>query len=289
MTPSSAYLAFDPAPHSPRERLPAGTCDSHFHVFEDVATHPLAEVRSYTPTPAPWAAYRQMAEALGIERSVLVHPSVYGADHASYEAALLAHPQVLRGVCVASVDHTEEELARWHRLGTRGTRCNLLFAGGVLADSLPRLHAMVKPFGWHLQLLIDIDVNGALLKPLAALGWPLVIDHLGHFDPGRAAQSSGWRDLLALVREGRAWVKLSGAYRLSRDRSRFEDLRPLVDALVQANPDQLVWGSDWPHPAISAPMHNDGRLADLLFDWLSPDLRHKVLVDNPTRLYWAAP
>ncbi|QHI96854.1 amidohydrolase family protein [Xylophilus rhododendri] len=286
-TAQRPYLPFDPVVASPRQRLPTGSCDCHFHVFEDPRQFPLGEPRTYTPTLATLDHYRAMARAVGLERAVLVHPSVYGRDHRTFERALAASQDWMRGVAVVFADTAQEDIARWHALGSRGTRCNSLFAGGAEVGALAAVADRVRPFGWHLQMLVDVSATPALLGHVAGFGLPLVVDHFGHLPIERGVQDAGFRNLLALLREGNTWVKLSGPYRLTATRQGFADLQPLVDRLLDANPDRLVWGSDWPHPAITPPpMVNDGALADALFDWLDADARQKVLVDNPTQLYW---
>ena len=133
---------------------------------------------------------------------------------------------------------------------------------------------------------MDVNKDAEAVVQMADLGVPLVIDHYGHVNADQAMKSKGFGNLLALVREGRAWVKLSGAYRISPQRVGFSDVRPLTEALLKANSKQLVWGSDWPHPSIAAPMPNDGHLINALLDCCSPAQLQQVLVDNPTRLYW---
>jgi 2-pyrone-4,6-dicarboxylate lactonase len=283
----SAYLDFDRSPKPREPRFPPGACDCHFHVFEDPERYPLATERSYTPTLATLDDYRRMADAFGLQRGVLVHPSVYGRDHATFEHALAANPGWLRGVAVVYPDTPDETLARWHDLGCRGSRVNALFKGGAALDDLPSLADRVRPLGWHLQLLIDIGAEPDLLGRLATLGLPLVVDHFGHLPASGALQSPGFANLLALVRDGQVWVKLSGHYRISPQRAGFDDVRPLAESLAAAAPGQLVWGSDWPHPAISPPMVNDGVLADTVHEWFDEPLRRRILIDNPSRLYWA--
>ena len=267
--------------------LPPGACDCHFHVFEDPGRYPLAEERSYTPSLATIQDYRAMAGTLGLQRGILVHPSVYGRDHATFEDTLAANRSWLRGVAVVYPDTPDAAIERWHQLGCRGTRVNALFAGGATLDDLPSLAGRIRSFGWHFQLLIDVSADADRLLRLAALGLPLVVDHFGHLPASDALQTRGFANLLSLVREGQAWVKLSGPYRVSPQRQGFDDVRPLAEALAAANPDQLLWGSDWPHPAMAAPMVNDGDLARTLFDWFDESLRRRILVDSPSRLYWA--
>ncbi len=279
------YLPFCPEVSAPRLALPAGAWDCHFHVFEDTVRYPLAEPRSYTPTPAPLAAYRAMAQTLGLQRAVLVHPSVYGADHRSFEDTLAQCGDWMRGVSVVYPQTPDADIERWHALGARGTRCNVLFDGGSAVTDLPNIVDRVRGLGWHLQLLIDVERDPDLLPRLATLGVPLVVDHFGHTPAATALAGRGFANLLSLVREGRAWVKLSGAYRITPQRRHFNDVRPLAEALLRANAAQLVWGSDWPHPSIAAPMPDDGHLVDALLDCCGPAELQQVLVDNPQSLY----
>lgn len=287
MTATTPYLPFVAASHAPAWRLPEGSCDCHFHVFEDTGRYPLAQPRSYTPSLAPMAAYQRMLSVLGITRAVLVHPSVYGRDHRSFEAALQAHGGWLRGVAVVYADTPAQDIARWDALGARGTRCNALFAGGAALAQMREIAARVREFGWHLQLLVDVDAEPQAVERMADLGLPVVVDHFGHVAASRALSSPGFANLCALVREGRAWVKLSGAYRITAERGRYASVAPLAEALLAANPRQLVWGSDWPHPAVAAPMPDDTDLVDALLHWLPEPMWRQVLVDNPQRLYWA--
>lgn len=289
--PSPDYLPFRAEVTVPDRALPHGACDCHFHIFEptdgDGGPFPFAEPRSYTPTPAPLAAYRAMADALGLTRAVLVHPSVYGRDHRSFEHWLARCSGWMRGVAVVDLDTPAADIERWHALGARGTRCNALFDGGVAVEALPRIVERVRGFGWHLQVLMDVSRDPQQVLRLADFGVPLVVDHCGHVPATRALDSRGFQNLLALLREGRAWVKLSGLYRLTGQRRGFADTVPLVEALLRANPARLVWGSDWPHPAIAPPMVDDGDLLQALLDACSPVELQQVLVDNPTRLYWS--
>ena len=184
---AAGYLPFQAEVSPPAQALPAGACDCHFHVFEPLTigdagalAFPLATPRSYTPTPAPLAAYRAMAATLGLQRAVLVHPSVFGRDHASFEQVLASCRSWMRGVAVAFPDTPLQDIERWHALGTRGTRCNALFDGGVDLHDLSTIVDRVRPFGWHLQVLMDVARDPRQVLQLAELGVPLVVDHFGH-------------------------------------------------------------------------------------------------------------
>ena len=267
-------------------RLPPGSCDCHFHIF-DLSRYPYAAERSYTPPDATLADYQQLRDDWGIDRAVLVHPSVFGSDHLSFEALLSAHSDWLRGVAVVFPQTSEEQIYRWHGLGARGSRINALNAGGPGLGAMRSLVDKIRPQGWHLQLLIDLQEAPELPDQVADLGVQVVVDHMGHHPAPELLQSPGFVRLCSLLKEERAWVKLSAPYRLSGEHPHYPDLRPLVDALLQANPRRLVWGTDWPHPASPFPVPDDEALMARVFDWL-PDaaLRQQVLVDNATALYW---
>ena len=285
---SAAYVPFDSELRPARSRLPQGTCDCHFHIFERAGEYPYFASRAYTPTPATQSDYDALRRTYGIDRAILVHPSVYGPDHRSYEALLGDNPGWLRGVAVVYSDTPDEDIARWHQLGTRGTRVNVLFENGPTRAQIDTIIDKVKPYGWHIQLFGDLIQVSEIALHIVKRGLAVVVDHLGHGEPLQLIHSKGFTNLLALMREGTGWVKLSAPYRLSTNAPGYPEVRAVVDTLFAANPLQAVWGTDWPHPHMPGPMPNDGDLVDLVFDWLSDEQsRTTVLVDNPTRLYWS--
>lgn len=266
-------------------RWPAGSCDCHFHVF-DAARYPYAEGRHYTPPDAPLSAYLAMCESIGIERGVLVHPTVFGADHRSFEDILAAHPQRLRGVAVVSPDTPEADIARWHALGARGTRVTTIFQGPDLAR-IREIAARVKPFGWHVQILVDVVRHPDLVAQVRAMGVPVVVDHMGHHSAATLLASSGFANLCSQLLAGEVWAKLSAPYRISADSGRDPLVSEVAQALLRAHTGRLVWGSDWPHPTSPHPVPSDERLAALALEWLPDEAtRQAVLVRNPQRLYW---
>jgi len=281
---TSEYLPFDPNV-TPKNRLPAGTVDCHFHVFEDPAVYPYTDNRSYTPSLAPWAAFQKMNDTIGADRAVLVHPSVYGYDHSTLYDTLRAHPDRLRAVGVLSLDTTEAEIEKLHQAGTRGTRVNILFAGGSQLTDAETLAKRIKPFGWHIQFLVDVAAQPDIPAWAAKLGVPVVFDHFGH-PSVPDVNNPGFKNMCALIKEGVAWAKLSGAYRVVDPADKWGAIAPFVEALLNTRTDRLVWGTDWPHPNIPAPMPNDGDIADAVFKWLpDAELRQKILVKNPEILY----
>ena len=269
-----------------RFALPAGAWDCHIHAIGDPARFPLDPRRGYTPALAPIEHYVALMDALGIARAVLVQPSIYGTDNAAMIDALTRHPSRFRGVAVVDAHVDDATLDTLHACGVRGVRANLLNPGGIsLADAAalaPRLAAR----GWHLQLQIDVSAFDAF-DAVQRLSLPVVIDHFGYMAASKGPDEPGFRRLLALVAVGRCYVKLSAPYRLTAWRmDAYGAVAPLARALVAANPERLVWGSDWPHTDVREDMPDDGDLVNLLEEW-APDTaqRHAILVENPIALY----
>ncbi|WP_256589002.1 amidohydrolase family protein, partial [Pseudomonas sp. HMWF021] len=265
-----------------------GACDCHFHIFGDENGQSLSPHRSYTPPPAPLEAFQRVQKTLGLSRGVIVQPSVYGADNSTTLAALKDAGSSYRGVVVIDTNSDMESLWEMHRLGVRGVRVNLIFKSGVEVSDVAALAKKVAPLGWHLQLLIDITEFADLYETVTNLPVAVVIDHMGHMPTSCGLDHPGFKDMLRLLKEGRVWVKLSGAYRItSSEDFPYDDVTPYARALIEANPERLLWASDWPHPCIPVPMPNDACLLEMLFDWVENDdvLIKQILVDNPAKLY----
>jgi len=290
--PASAPLcaAPDPNPRAPKRTLPTKACDCHAHICGPATKFPYAAERIYTPPDALPADYITLLETLGIERAVLVQPSVYGADNTVMLAALAQLGERARGVAVVADEVDDAELERLHALGVRGVRLNLVDVADPRA-SLPLDRARVlakriRPLGWHMEFLVHADDAPDLDTQFADFPVELVFGHLGYFRPGQSPDTPGFQALLRLLAGGRAWVKLTGPYRISSMGIPYTDTDPFARALFEAAPDRLVWGSDWPHVMVKGAMPNDGDLCDILCHWAGDDgMLHKVLVDNPTTLY----
>ncbi|MDJ0386630.1 amidohydrolase family protein [Roseomonas sp. E05] len=287
---SALCPAPDPKPHGPsRFAVPAGAVDTHAHVIGLPPDWPLVPNRSYTPPAAPPEAYLAMLDATGMTYGVLVQVSVHGTDNRLMVQTLRADPQRLRGVAVVALGRPDSEYRALKEAGVAGLRVNVLFGGGVSMDDLESYGALCREYGWHLQFLLDARELPQLAPRFARLPVPFVVDHMGHFPAAEGVGHPGFQTLLGMVRDG-AWVKLSGAYRLSDAAPAYAEATPLARALLAAAPDRCVWGSDWPHVANWGAMPNVGDLLDLLADW-APDeaTRHRVLVENPARLYGFPP
>lgn len=279
----------DPRPRPPRLMVPPASCDCHAHVFGPAARYPYAGNRSYTPPDAPLEAYLRLLGVLGLERAVIVQASVQGIDNRCILDALARADGRFRGIAVVAADVDEATLRRLHDGGVRGVRMTTFVKGGTGAEHVTALARRIRPLGWIVQLhLGNVEELPALAPRLVALPVPYLIDHFGRARGDQGVDNTGFRALLRLLREDdKCWVKLCSPYRLSRSGPpRYADMTPLAHALIEACPDRVVWGSNWPHPNFHGPMPNDGDVLDLLLDW-APDaaVRRRILADNPARLF----
>ena len=270
--------------------LPAKSCDTHAHVFALHELYPFTPNRTYTPPEATLGQYLELHRTLGFERGVLVQPSVYGTDNRLHLHALCqlkAKGYDYRGVCVVDPGIGTAELQELHDAGFRGVRMNLLFRGGLQWSDVLALADRIAGLGWHLQFLINVADCDDIMDRVADLPVPVVFDHMGHMPTALGTDNPGFRKLLKLLTGDLAWVKLSGSYRITMEEAfPYPDVTALARALVAANADRCLWGSDWPHPHFQGQMPDDTDLLDDLAVWV-PDLdtRHRILVSNPSRLY----
>ena len=273
----------DPHPRTPKNAIPPGACDCHLHIFD--VPSPQVAARSYTASPAPLADYRKVQRALGLDRAVIVQPSIYGTDNRTTLQALPSDGS-MKAIAVVDDDVSLSQLQSLAANGAVGARVNMLFSSDAKTDNLTSLADKLAQVNWHLQILADVSALPNLAQLVTTLPVPVVFDHMGHLPAGHAIDDPGFQTLLKLLDQGQVWVKLSGVYRLTQNASGdYSDVAPMAKALVKANPDRLVWGSDWPHPAFDGHMPNDGDLLDALFDWATPEDVHKILVQNPEQLY----
>jgi D-galactarolactone isomerase len=273
-TPSSAA----------RSVAPPGACDCHFHIYED--HYPLAPTATFKPPHAPVPAYREVQQALGLTRAVVVQGTGYGFDNSCMLNGMAQLGPEARGVAIIRPEIDDAELERLHQAGVRGVRYMML-GGGVLPwDTMEAMSARIAPLGWNINLQLD-GRDLPLHRPmLARLASRLVIDHTGKFLEPVAPESQAFQVLLDLLESGRCWVKLSAPYETSREGPpRYEDVGRLARTLARMYPQRCLWASNWPHPNQN-PVPSSQAMLDLLFDW-APDAatRHAILVDNPAHLY----
>lgn len=279
-------------PRAPRLKAPAGAVDCHAHIFGPVSRYPLSPKRLFTPPDTTVAQYCALLETLGIAAAVLVTPSVYGMNNERQLDALQEMRGRWRGVAVVPTDVPDAELERLHAAGFRGVRVNLFARSGLVLEDLEAIAARVAGLKWHVQLHVDARNIDEVAPRLRALPVDVVFDHMGHMPAALGVSHPGFRALLALMKEGKFWAKLSAPYRLSERPYPYADVTPFAQALIAAAPDRMVWGSDWPHPAVPGHMPanfvmpNDGDLLDILSLWTDDAaVQKKILVTNPRRLY----
>ncbi|MBC5767874.1 amidohydrolase family protein [Ramlibacter albus] len=268
--------------------LPERACDAHMHIFD--ARFAPSPHWPRKPPHADVAAYRQLQARNGTGRCVVVTPSTYGVDNACTLDALAQLGDSARGVAVVDADVSQEELARLASQRVCGLRVNFVSPqswGETAPRMLETLAHKVAPLGWHIQVFAHPEQLLAMEPLLASLPVPLVIDHIGRVDPAEGTQGPAFKLLQRLLGGGNTWVKLSGAYMRSREGApRYGDMVPIGQALVRHAPEQVVWGSDWPHTTEPAGSVNDDDLVDVLLAWCgNADTLRRVLVDNPQRLY----
>jgi len=278
--------------------LPRNACDCHVHIFGPADQFPFSRKRLYTPGDASIDDLEAMHRALHIERVVIVHPSPYGADNSCTLDAVRKLGNRARGVAVIDDTTSAGMLAEMHAAGIRGVGVNLESYGesdpAVAVRQLQRAAERVAPLGWHVQTYTNLAILAALHEAILALPTTLVVDHFGRPLAARGIAQPGFEQLLALLRSGKVYVKISAPYRISHE-PHYPDAAPIARALIAANPDRVVWGTDWPHPgaakrdpAVIEPFRreDDGAALNRLAGWTKNKTElQKILVDNPARLY----
>jgi 2-pyrone-4,6-dicarboxylate lactonase len=271
----------------PAFAVPAGACDSHVHVFESAAKYPSVDTPHYTLPDGGLAKLQRMTEVLALQRFVIVQPSYYGTDNSCMLDALSATGACARGVAMVAEDCTDDELRTMHLRGVRALRLDLfLRSSWPTTDIIAYIEHSVRrarAIGWHIQFYTPGWVVRDLLPFLGGLDADFVIDHMGYMLESDGLTHKDFDRLIEVIRVGRGWIKLSAPYRLARD-GNFERLKPMARALIQAAPDRIIWGSDWPH--IPEGGKDTGTLLNLLSDW-APDVeaRRRILVENPAKLF----
>jgi D-galactarolactone isomerase len=266
---------------------PPGSCDCHIHIYGTHEQYPLAPSRRYPPPLATPAMYREVMRRLNLERVILVQPTAYGDDNTCLLDALADLGAGARGIFLVTPDTPRQALSAWNEAGGRGARFFMLHGSILTWDMLETVARKIADFGWHVQLQLDgrtlADYEDAILR----LPCPVVIDHNGKFLEPVPPDHSGMTSLLRLLGSGKVWVKASAPYETSRTGApHYADVGDVAKRLIAAAPERIVWASNWPHGG-QKQKPDDADLLDLLLDWApSAELRHRVLVENPGRLYF---
>ena len=286
------WLCFDPRPSKPRFALPAGAVDAHCHVFGPAAQFPFAPERKYTPCDASRQQLFALRDFLGFERNVIVQATCHGHDNRALLDALAHSDGRARGVVSIGPEVTDQELQAMHTVGVRGARFNFIKR---LVDVTPRavltrIAERIAPLGWHVVVYFEAQDLPEFWDFFTSLPTTVVVDHMGRPDVGKPVDGPEFELFLRLLREHpHIWSKVSCPERLSRSGPPdYADVVPFARRLVEAFPERVLWGTDWPHPNLKGHMPDDGKLVDYL-PGIAPTaaLQHQLLVDNPLRLYWA--
>jgi 2-pyrone-4,6-dicarboxylate lactonase len=289
--PFKSCLPPDPNTVIPQHKLPPDACDAHCHVFGPAGKFPYALDRSYTPPDAPVEDLRKLHAKLGISRAVIVHASCHGTEMDVTLDAIASSQGAYRGVACVDDAVTDRELERLHVGGIRGIRFNFVKHLGGVPDLAVfyRLLARIKPLGWHVVLHFDAEDILTQQDLLQRIDIPFIIDHMGRVKAADGLQQGPFQQLLDLFRNNPlAWVKVCGSERVSVGKRPFRDAVPFARALIAVDPQRILWGTDWPHPNITKDMPNDGELVDLFAEICQDQtLRQRILVDNPTQMYWS--
>jgi len=282
--------------------VPRNACDCHTHVFPDPARYPFWAGRAYTPDSASPEEMTSLHRALHIDRVVIVQPSVYGTDNSATLFGIKVRGKNARGIAVIDEKTSDSALESMGKAGIRGIRLNLANAGQndpeVGRQRFRTAADRMKNRGWHIQMFTSLAVISGIKDLVRDSPVPVVFDHFAGADAALGLQQPGLADLLELVHSGKAYVKITAAYRASTQEPDYANVAPLAKTLIAANADRILWGTDWPHPDSVTPpgrkpteltpvfQIDDGRLMNQLPVW-APDaaLRKKILVDNPAKLY----
>ena len=292
-----------PQPHTPPNfKIPAGACDCHVHIIEDPRLFPLSPARGYTPPTATVDDLQAMHQALHVDRVVIAQISIYGADNSCAMEARKKLAKSARGIAMIDDKTSDTALDVMNKAGFRGVR--LIFSPTSPVDPAALRHAFqttvdrVKSRNWHVQIYFRLSGIEAIKDQISASPVPVVFDHFAGAEAALGTDQPGFQTLLGFVKAGKAYVKLSAPYRASTKAPDYRDVAPLAKALIAANPEQILWATDWPH-VDSAPVPgrnstdvapflpiDDGRIFNLLPTW-APDgaVRRKILVENPAKLY----
>jgi len=278
----------DPDTRTPRFTLPPGSCDAHCHIFGPASRYPYAADSSYTPPDAPLEMFQALQRKLGIDRAVIVNASCHGTDNRPVTDAIAQSGGRYRGIATITAEVTDRELRDLKEAGIDGCRFTFLRRLGRTPD-LSAFHGIVEriaPLGWHVDVYLEpgsVEEFGPILRKLPV---SYVIDHMGTAPAAEGVDAKGFQDLLELLRtDEKCWVKVTGLERSTAVGAPFDDAVPLAAKLVETAPDRVLWGTDWPHPNLKR-MPNDADLVDVVPRYARDEaVRHKLLVENPSRLY----
>jgi 2-pyrone-4,6-dicarboxylate lactonase len=285
------WLDWHPNPSKPKFQVPAGSVDAHCHVFGPGDLFPFAPERKYTPCDASREQLFALRDHLGFEKNVVVQATCHGADNSALLDALEHSNNTSRGVVTVKPEITRAELDRMNELGVRGVRFNYVkrLVNPKPDDYYREIIEKIKPLGWHVVLYFEPADLTERWDFFTSLGLPIVVDHMGRPDVTKDLDNPEFELFLKFMREHDVIAKVSCPERLSKTGSpEYLDVVPFAKAVVEEFPDRVLWGTDWPHPNLKNEMPDDGKLVDYVpAIATTPELQQKLLVTNPTNLYWS--
>ena len=285
------WLEFHPNPSSPEFKVPRGAVDAHCHVFGPGDIFPYAPERKYTPCDAAEEKLWELSDHLGFERNVIVQATCHGADNRALVDAMLRSKGRARGVASVKRDITDEELQALHDAGVRGVRFSFVkrLVDELPHDTLQEIGERIQSLGWHLVIYVEAPDLPELYDFFSSLPGTIVFDHMGRPDVSKDPNGDEFDLFIRLLSENEnMWAKVSCPDRLSEiGPPNYDDVVPFARRVVEAFPDRVLWGTDWPHPNMKSHMADDGKLVDYIPRIaVTEELQRKLLVDNPMRLYW---
>lgn len=266
--------------------VPKGACDCHAQIIGPAARFPFVDSRSFTPPDALVSDYQAVLAVLGIERTVIAQPSVYGTDNSRTRAAVI-ELGLDRARAIAMLDESvsASELRELDTAGFRGVRFVTTAKGGPSIEHLQGVAEKIAPLGWHVEMYVHTDEWPHLYPKVLGLPTPVVLSHMGHITPDRTAEDHALIAVMRLLDTGRCWMKLCG-YHVSLAGYPYDDVNPMARLFVQHACERCLWASDWPHTNLEGHMPDDGELLTQLTEWVPDEASlRRVLVQNPAELY----
>jgi 2-pyrone-4,6-dicarboxylate lactonase len=298
-TKTPGWLDWFRGPATPKFQLPAGAVDAHCHVFGPGAEFPYAPERKYTPCDASKHQLFALRDHLGFDKNVIVQATCHGADNSALVDALKASNNKARGVATVKRGVTDAQLQEMHAAGVRGTRFNFVkrLVDFTPKDELMEIANRIKKLGWHVVIYFEAVDLPELWDFFTELPTTVVIDHMGRPDVSKPVDGPEFALFIKMMKEHpNMWSKVSCPERLSvagppalnGETNPYADVIPFAKKMVETFPDRVLWGTDWPHPNLKGHMPDDGLLVDFIpHIATTKELQQKLLVDNPTRLYWS--
>ena len=284
------WLDFHPNPSKPKFVPPDGSVDAHCHVFGPGHAFPYAAERKYTPCDAGKENLWALRDHLGFSRNVIVQATCHGRDNRAVLDAIADSRNRARGIASVSPQSTDEELDELNRGGVKGVRFNFVrrLVDPIPPGELAGLIERIKPLGWHIVIYFEAADLDELFNFIRDMPFAVVIDHMGRPDLSTSPQNPAFEKFLDLMNAPHVYSKVTCPERLSiSGPPDYDDFVPFAKAVIDHAPDRVLWGTDWPHPNLKSQMPDDAWLVNMI-PRIAPDTekQHKLLVDNPMRLYW---